>query len=710
MKHTTLLGLLVLTLGTGGSVGAQAGQPAPSPIPGTGAQEPQQPPITFRAEVNYVEVDARVLDQKGTFVTDLTPADFQVFEDGKPQQVTTFSLVNIPVERAERPLFASTPIEADVRTNLQGADGRIYLIVLDDLHTTVLRSQRTRAAARLFIEKYVGANDTAAVVHTSGRTDASQDFTNSQRMLLQAVDKFLGRKLRSATANRIDAAGQREPGSNDPLDDIDDQERGFHARSALETVRNLAQYLGNIRGRRKALVFFSEGIDYDINDIFNSRSASTIIDATRDVVAAATRANVAVYGVDPRGLGGAVGDELIEVQSFPTDTSLGLGPGSFYNEARLGQDSLRVLSDETGGVAAVDRNDFASAFQRIVDDNSSYYLMGYYSTNSRRDGKFRKIEVRLAQRPGLTVRSRKGYVAPSGRAPETKAASSNGPSPELRDAIESPLPIAALPLAATAVVFKGPAPKGAVVVSTLVGGAGLPFVEKDGTFRNDLEIMMVATDEKGKSFSSDRNTINLNMKPDTAERVKATGFRVISSLDLAPGRYQLRVGVRENNTKKAGSVTYDLSVPDFAKEKLSMSGVAVTSALSGVVPTVRPKDPLEKLLPGPLSSYREFATVDEVAFFAEVYDNAGDQPHKVELKATVKAEGGQTVFETREERDSSELKGSAGGYGFTARIPLKQMAPGLYVLRVEALSRLGDRQTVAHDTVFRVLPSAQPEP
>jgi hypothetical protein len=241
-------------------------------------------------------------------------------------------------------------------------------------------------------------------------------------------------------------------------------------------------------------------------------------------------------------------------------------------------------------------------------------------------------------------------------------------------------------------------------VSTLVGGSSLPFVEKGGMFSNGLEVLVIATDDKGKSFPSDRSTIDLNMKPDTANRVKASGFRFISTLDLAPGRYQLRVGVKENNTKKAGSVTFDLTVPDFAKEKLSMSGVAITSALSGVAPTVRPKDPLQKLLPGPLSSYREFPPMDEIAFFAEVYDNTGNQSHKVELTATVKAEGGQTVFETKEERDSSELKGSAGGYGFTARIPLKQMAPGLYVLRIEAISRFGDRPTVATDTVFRVLP------
>jgi len=135
-----------------------------------------------------------------------------------------------------------------------------------------------------------------------------------------------------------------------------------------------------------------------------------------------------------------------------------------------------------------------------------------------------------------------------------------------------------------------------------------------------------------------------------------------------------------------------------------MSDIALTSALSGAAPTVRPKDPLEKLLPGPLSAYREFAAIDEIALFTEVYDNI-KQPHKVEINLTVKAEGGNTVHSTREERNSSELAGSAGGYGFQARFPLKGFAPGLYVLRVEGISQIGDRETTAKEVVFRVAQS-----
>ena len=130
MKTRLVITFVALTL-MAHSLTAQQAQP-----------QPQQPPITFRAETNYVEVDARVLDRDGKFVATLKPEDFQVFEDGKPQKVAAFSLVNIPLERAERPLFAKKPIEPDVRTNLQGADGRIYVIVLDDLHTAPLRSPR----------------------------------------------------------------------------------------------------------------------------------------------------------------------------------------------------------------------------------------------------------------------------------------------------------------------------------------------------------------------------------------------------------------------------------------------------------------------------------------------------------------------------------------------------------------------------------------
>ncbi|HYU80075.1 MAG TPA: VWA domain-containing protein, partial [Vicinamibacterales bacterium] len=583
------------------------------------------------------------------------------------QKVSIFSFINLPVERAERPLFASKPVEPDVQTNVRTYDGRLYLIVLDDLHVHPLRSALVKRAARQFVERYVGANDMAAVVTTGGRVETSQEFTSNPRLLLQAIDNFMGRKLRSSTLERIEEEArtrdtrQANERVNDPLD----MERGFQARNTLSTIKGLAEYLENVRGRRKALVFFSEGIDYDITDVFNNRDATTILDATRDAIAAATRANISIYAIDARGLT-AMGDDSIEIQSFPDDPSLGLGPTALQNELRLAQDSLRVLADETGGFASVNTNDIAGAFQRLVDDNSSYYVLGYYPANDRRDGRFRKIEVKV-NRPGVTVRARRGYVAPRGRASDAKLAGPAAASLELREALTSPVPVSSLPLAATAVMFKGPAPKTTVVVSTLVGGRDLPLVEKNGVFGNELEVVLSATSADGKVTGGDRNTVTLTLKPDSVQRLRAAGFRMISSVDLLPGRYQLRVAAREANARRAGSVVYDLDVPDFSKQPLVMSSIAFTSGSSSFAPTARPKDPLAKLLPGPLTTYREFPQNDEVAIFAEVYDANASQPHKVDINLAVKAEGGTTVFQSREERDSSELTGSAGGYGFSNR-------------------------------------------
>ncbi len=672
------------------------GQPPP---------EAPQPPVTFRAEVNYVEVDARVIDGDGQFVVGLGQDDFEVLEDGKPQKVTVFSLVNIPVERAERPLFAAAPIEPDVQSNWRGYDGRVYLIVLDDLHTHPLRTVRVRQAAREFVQRFVGANDIAAVVHTSGRTDAGQEFTANTRLLVEAIDKFSGRKVRSATLERLDmeymTRGQRQQGER--IDDPSSFERGHQARNALTTMKNLADFMAGVRGRRKAMVVFSEGIDYDISDPFNNRDATLVLDSTRDVVAAATRANVAIYGVDARGLASA-GDETIEVGAFPDDQTLGINSSAIQNEVRLGQDSLRVLSDETGGFAVVNQNDLTGAFRRLVDDNSSYYVLGYYPSNDRRDGRFRQIDVRV-NRPGLTVRARRGYVAPRGRAPaDTTRAVPGGAPAELRDAVSSPIPVSGLPVSVNAVAFKGPRPNAAVALSILIDGRDLALVEKDGLFVNDIDVVATAVNYQGKAFPGDRSTVNLQLKPDTAARVRAAGFRVLSQLALPAGRYQLRVAVSESNGKRAGSVLYDLEVPDFDRERFSMSGLALTSASSGLTPSARQNYPLDELLPGPLSTLREFPVGDEIALFAEVYDNTAATPHKVDISAVVRSETGLTVFQAREERDSTELQGSAGGYGFAARIPLADAAPGLYLLRVEAASRVGNQPPVAREVLFRVVP------
>jgi len=696
-KGLRLTALLVLLAGAA----LDAGQNPPAQPPA--APPPQGP--TFKVRVDYVEVDVVVTDRQGNLVRDLKKEDFQVLEDGKSQTINTFTMVDIPVERADRPLFAESPIEPDVKTNEKPFDGRVYVMVIDDLHTRFGRSIRVKTAAKQFIERRLGANDLMAVVHTAGATDGNQEFTSNKRLLLAAVDKTNGRKLDSATANKTREYNNTRDFRNqgDPLNDPDDAERGFNARNTLDTLRNVADWFGSVRGRRKAILFVSEGIDYDIYDMIaqsgsTHQSASLVMDATRDAIAAATRSNVAIYGIDPRGLTD-LGDESIEIQSYPDDTSLGIGAGSLQNELRLAQDSLRTLSDETGGFAVVNKNDFATAYQRIVEDNSSYYVLAYYPPDPR-PGRLHKIDVRVT-RPGLTVRARKGYVTPKKVDAVTTANTKSPSTPELREALDSPLPVSGLTIHVFAAPFKGAAPNASVLFGVEMRGRDLQLAQNAKVL-----LSYVAIDQNGKIKGGNTDSLSMpNLKPETKNRIEQTGLRMLNRLDLPPGKYQLRVAAHDTNGGNVGSVNYDLIVPDFQKAPFSISGLVLTSGLGSALPTVRADEQLKPVLPGPPISLRSFPQNDEVALFAEVYDNEASKPHKVDIVTTVTTDEGRVLFKTDETRDSSDLGGARGGYGYTTRIPMKELAPGKYVLKVEAKSRLGNGPAATRDLRIEVTPA-----
>ena len=669
------------------------------------AQQPpgknEQPPITFRVEVNYVEIDAVVTDAQGNFVRNLTKNDFQVLEEGTPQTVENFSLVDIPLEKPDAPLFAPAPIEPDVRSNRREFDGRIYVLVLDDLNTHFARGQRVIAAARQFIEKNFGENDVAAVVQTGGSRKGVQEFTNSRARLLRAIDVFMGQKTRSATLEKLDDyyLTRGMPGAPPEPRDMSEAERAHKARNTLSALKSVADYLAGVRGRRKAVLFFSEGIDYDVTNPIQNRYASDLLEETREAIAAASRANVSFYSIDPRGLGGLF-DETMSISSMPDDPTI-ISPTALNQELLLSQDSLRSISNETGGFAAVNRNDFTTAFARIVQDNSSYYVLGYYSKDTRRDGRFRRIDVKVT-RPGLEVRARKGYVAPKGRPAEAKPFN-NQASPELRAALESPVAISGLGITAFAAPLKGSGANASLAIALEVDGGRLRFTERNGTFEDDVEVAILAVDETAKPRDGGRDLLNLRLRPQTHALVVKNGVRILRRLEVPPGRYQLRIGVRDAGSGAVGSVLHDLDVPDFSKAPLSMSGLLLTSASSSHIPTANQDAELKAVMPAAPSAHREFPVDDVLSLFTEVYDNQTKVAHRVSIKSSVLSDTGTVVFNNETERKSEELKGAkGGGYGHTVTIPLKGLAPGRYVLRVEARTLLADGGTAMREVEFRI--------
>jgi len=681
---------------------------------------------TFRTEVEYVEVDALVTDADGRFVRDLTADDFEVLEDGRPQKIVNFSMVDIPIDRFDQPLFSAVPIAPDAVSNDEPFSGRVYVMVLDDLHTESSRTEQVRAAARQFIEQNLGTNDLMAVVHTGGSADLSQEFTNSRARLLASVEAFTGRKLPSATLTRNEAfrtqSGLRGlPVTGSQVMDQHDLERADHARLTLQTLHRVAEWFGNVRGRRKTMLFFSEGIDYDITDVIRGRldrvsPALQVLDDVREAVAITARSNVSIYSIDPRGLttqvDGAIGVGGFAGQDRRTDapppddifqTPPGPGAGgsigldSMRDELMNAQSNLRTLADETNGFAVINQNEYGDAFNRIVQDNSAYYVLAYYPPTNRRDGRFHNIEVR-SRRPGLTVRARRGYVEPRGDREEPRG--SGGVSARLLESLNSPLPVNGLRMRAFAAPFKGEGDEATVVLGVDLVGEDLSLTET-----GRLEVSYVAVDANGRTRSENHDRMTPNLRPENRTRVQQNGLRFLNRFELPPGRYQIRVAAHDAGNDLGGSVLYDLEVPDFEELPLSVSGVVMTSRAGSQVVTARDDDSFADVLPAAPIAMREFPQSDEIAIFAEVYDNTTSAPHRVDITTTVRADDGTIYFSTAEQRDSSELGGDRGGYGHTARIPLTSMRPGRYVLTVEARSRAGNEEPARRHVLFRVVPA-----
>lgn len=616
---------------------------------------------TFRSQVEAVELDAIVTDARGNPVTDLTIDDFEIVEGGRSQTITAFGLVNLPIERQTRPLYSPTAIEPDVFTN-RGAEGRLYVIAVDEVAPAL--ALRARHFLRRFIETQFAANDVAALVYVGrGRASDTQDFTSNRRLLLEAVDRYSGGFGGFDTST------------------------GFDNRTRTRALRDLVEFMSGLRGRRKAMLYVSNSIGdvFDVLD-YNGGTRSLAFDDFHAVVSAATRGNVAIYPIDPAGLSpdGGLGD---------AESPIGVG-------GDLGRtQSLRALAETTGGFALVNSNNYADAFTQIVRENSVYYVLGYTSTNTPRDGRFHRVEVRV-KRPGLQVRARSGYVAPRGRPPVPPRIESRL-SPPVAEALRLPMANAAVPMSVSAAPFRGSGRDAEVMIAVELGASELGLVETTDSFRGQVEVAAAAVNAAGRLFRGEFHRATLTLMPETYQRALRSGIRVLGELTLPPGRYQLRVAAG-NIGGRAGAVLADLVVPDFTKEALVFGGVAVTSARARDAVTVAPKTPLVTILPSPPTAAREFTRGDELTLYTEVYSNPRrPSSHTVALSAELRSDSGRVVSTTSEERSSSELQGRRGGYGFRPVLPL-DVEPGLYVVHLEARANIGDRPTVARDIPIRV--------
>jgi VWFA-related protein len=556
-----------------------------------------------------------------------------------------------------------------------------------------------------------------------GKSTDGQDFTSDRAALLRAVDRisggFGGGDLEAAPrpvvrpspntdpaaagATTAQATGGAAATASTPVTPATngappnayllDREAEFLLRSRMLSLRTLAEFMANMKGRRKSILYVTTGIGTSVYEAidYDGGVRSVAIEDLHGAITAATRGNVSIYPMDP---GGITPGRDVSEQGVP-DPDNTIPEPSLTTVGRL-QD-LRSLAETTGGFAIVNTNNYTDAYERVVRENSSYYVIGFSTSTPHTDGRFHKVEIKV-KRPGLQVRSRGGYLAPLRRkTPIITRASTLAPA--VADALQSPIAVSGVPIRLFAAAYKGNNLQAKIAVTAEFGVEALNLVEKSGRFVGDLAIGLRPTTADGRLLAGQRHELALALKPATYELTKTRGVRVVTELDLPPGRYQLRVAGGPSGGR-AGSVAYDLDVPNFTKEPLVLGGVALTSAAAEDTVTVWPgaARPLDKVLPSPITAAREFWPDDSVTLYTEVYENGRHQPHAIEFTVDLRSPGGRTVSLFTANRPSD----ANGRYGFTAPLKLESVEPGAYVLHVEAKTTGGSKGTVVKDIPIRV--------
>ncbi len=420
---------LLVALAAGLSAQTPTQPPAQPPASATATQ--QKP--TFRVQVDLVTNDIVVRDDKGNFIPDLKKDEFEVYEDGVKQDLTSMTVVtggrvtNVlappPPPPPEGIILPPSRPKTDV-------SGRIFLFFVDDLHLQFHNTGRVRDLFKRISKELVHDGDMFGIV-SSGPSSIAVDMTYDKARLDEAIKKIAGSELKPTDI--INGSSGAEGPS----------EVRYRAHVAFSTVNDLLNNLESVHNRRKALVYVSDG--YDFNPFQDARlglmepnspfaqnefarsqnqmqqqnsdgSNSNAVDPMTqqqkqseqfadadlarelgELTRQANRSNVTMYTIDPRGLVG-MGD--IDEQ---------VDPRQWSEFVRKSQDSLRVIAEETGGIAVVNQNDFSKALKRIDAETSDYYVLGYYSNNPDASRRRRQVDVKVT-RKGATVWFRKEYV------------------------------------------------------------------------------------------------------------------------------------------------------------------------------------------------------------------------------------------------------------------------------------------------------------
>ncbi len=564
-------------------------------------QSPTPPPesadYVVRVKTELVQTDVTVVDKRGRFVEGLKPEQFELRVDAKPQSLAFFEQVTTGSADEERQLGvarggkATSPVKLDGNRAAEPDRGRLIFFFVDDVHLAGDSLTRARSVLLHFIENRMAANDRVAIVSTSGQIGFLQQLTDNKAVLREAINRLNYKynpettasqvSISEVDANLIASRGDRglfaylveatmkefQTGPINAVNIVKNRVRQINAQSKIAEMDTLSQLESLIHSTaplagRKVLFFISDGFVAD-----TKRSSGS--DVMRRVANQAARVGVVIYSLDTRAnfLGAGVDASRNEFPDFGPRTA-----ARTLAESRMPQEPLETLADETGGRSFLNSNTLDAGVSQALSESSAYYLLAWRpDSENQRAGKSR-LNVIVKGRPDLHVRMRRhSFDFKSNQTPrpinrEAALASTNAPEAELRIALGSLYPRRDLPLSVST-SFARTADKGTVLnVSMQIDAEMLSFKLTGGNEQAAVDVLGVALDDRG-SFSSFKQKLEI---PREAVLAKEGRFvRWSQSLPLPPGLYQVRVAIRDRQSKRTGSALGWIEIPPVEPKRLS---------------------------------------------------------------------------------------------------------------------------------------------
>jgi len=653
-------------------------------------QSQQDSDYTFRVQSDLVLVNVTVRDRNGNFVQGLKPEDFTLLEDNKPQKVVSFDVESIDAVASQdvaqtKPLTGQTAEPGSKAAQIapdaagQFKDRRLIILFFDLSAMEPDEIDRAAAAAEHYVDAQMAPADLVSIVSLGSSLLVNQDFT-SDRDLLKKQIKAFGAGSGQGYEEGTTGSTEGTPDAGQPFTADDTEYNIFNTDRRLEALRSVAEKLSHLQ-QKKSLIYFSSGMD---------RTGIENQAELRAAVNAAVRSNLAIYTMDLRGLQALVpGGEAQNASLRGTSAYSGQATLNSLNSNFTTQETLVTLASDTGGRAFLDSNDFGQVFKGVQQDTSTYYLLGYHSTNAARDGRYRRIIVKVNV-PGVKVEYRKGYYAPA----DYKHSTKDDKELQLEEQLASELPATDLPLYLGAAYFRLEPNKYFIPISLVVPGSEIPFTRASDRDKATLDVIGMVLDNEHHPVTRIRDTVKLAV--DAASEVKKKNVQYNTSVSLPPGKYHLKFVVRENQTGRMGSFEADVEIPDLKTQPLKVSSIVLANQLQAAKKT-NAQNPLirdgSEIIP---NVTHVFSASQHLRFYYEVYDpgraNAaqasgnGATKSGIHLLTSVSFFRGSTKILESSPVELTELNARDRKAGvFQLDLPLNSLKPGFYTCQVNVI-------------------------